>query len=51
MNHFESFLAPQLEDYMTYRRQLGYDTQSLCWALKTVDRYLAPCVRIDVVIP
>jgi len=40
MNRFESFLAPQLEDYMTYRRQLGYDTQSLCWALKTVDRYL-----------
>jgi len=40
MNRFESFLAPQLEDYMIYRRQLGYDTQSLCWALKTVDRYL-----------
>jgi len=40
MKRFESFLAPQLEDYMTYRRQLGYDTQSLCWALKTVDRYL-----------
>lgn len=35
MKRFESFLAPQLEDYMNYRRQLGYDTQSLCWALKT----------------
>jgi integrase/recombinase XerD len=40
MNRFESFLAPQLEDYMTYRHQLGYDTDNLRWALKTVDRYL-----------
>jgi site-specific recombinase XerD len=40
MNRFESFLAQQFEDYMTYRRQLGYDTNNLRWALKTVDRYL-----------
>jgi site-specific recombinase XerD len=40
MNCFESFLAQQFEDYMTYRRQLGYDTENLRWALKTVDRYL-----------
>ena len=40
MNHFESFLAQQFEDYMTYRHQLGYDTDNLRWALKTVDRYL-----------
>jgi site-specific recombinase XerD len=40
MKDFESFLAQQFEDYMTYRRQLGYDTQSLRWVLKTVDRYL-----------
>jgi len=40
MNRFESFLAQQLEDYMTYRHQLGYDTDNLRWALKTVDRYL-----------
>ena len=40
MSCFESFLAPQFDDYMTYRRQLGYDTNSLRWALKTVDRYL-----------
>jgi hypothetical protein len=26
MNRFESFLAQQFEDYMTYRCQLGYDT-------------------------
>jgi site-specific recombinase XerD len=40
MNRFESFLAQQFEDYMTYRRRLGYDTNNLRWALKTVDRYL-----------
>jgi site-specific recombinase XerD len=40
MNHFESFLAQQFEDYMAYRHQLGYDLQSLRWVLKTVDRYL-----------
>jgi site-specific recombinase XerD len=40
MKRFESFLAQQFEDYMTYRRQLGYDTDNLRWALKTVDRYL-----------
>jgi integrase/recombinase XerD len=40
MNRFESFLAQQFEDYMTYRRNLGYDTENLCWALKCVDRYL-----------
>jgi integrase/recombinase XerD len=40
MRYFESFLAQQFEDYMGYRRQLGYDTYSLRWVLKTVDRYL-----------
>jgi len=40
MSRFESFLAGQFEDYMAYRRQLGYDTHNLRWALKTVDRYL-----------
>ena len=40
MSCFESFLAQQFEDYMTYRHQLGYDTENLRWALKTVDRYL-----------
>jgi site-specific recombinase XerD len=40
MRYFESFLSEQFEDYMTYRHNLGYDTQSLRWVLKTVDRYL-----------
>ena len=38
MNRFVSFLAPQFEDYMLYRQLLGYDTDNLRWALKTVDR-------------
>lgn len=40
MSRFESVLAQQFEDYMAYRHNLGYDTYSLRWALKTVDRYL-----------
>lgn len=40
MSRFESFLAGQFEDYIAYRRQLGYGTHNLRWALKTVDRYL-----------
>jgi integrase/recombinase XerD len=40
MNRFDSCLAQQFEDYMTYRRRLGYDTDNLRWALKSVDRYL-----------
>jgi len=40
MRYFESFLSQQFDDYMAYRHQLGYDTYSLRWVLKTVDRYL-----------
>jgi len=40
MSCFESFLSQQFEDYMAYRHQLGYDTCSLRWVLKTLDRYL-----------
>jgi len=40
MRYFESFLAQKFEDYMAYRHQLGYDTCSLRWVLKTLDRYL-----------
>ena len=40
MRYFESFLSQQFEDYMLYRHQLGYDTYSLRWVLKTLDRYL-----------
>jgi site-specific recombinase XerD len=40
MSRFESFLSQQFEDYMAYRHQLGYDTCSLRWVLKTLDRCL-----------
>jgi integrase/recombinase XerD len=40
MSHFESFLSQQFDDYMLYRHHLGYDTYSLRWVLKTLDRYL-----------
>jgi len=37
---FESFLAPQLEEYMAYRQSLGYSKNpSISW-LKIFDRYL-----------
>jgi site-specific recombinase XerD len=40
MRYFESFLSQQFDDYMVYRHNLGYDTDSLRWVLKTLDRYL-----------
>ena len=40
MNHFESFLAPQLSQYITYRESLGYAKWPLISNLKTFDHYL-----------
>jgi len=40
MNQFESFLAPQLERYIIYRRRLGYSKTSSLSHLKSFDRYL-----------
>jgi len=40
MKHFESFLAPQLEEYITYRQSLGYAKSPLISYLKILDRYL-----------
>ena len=40
MKHFESFLAPQLKDYITYRQNLGYATKTSLSQLRTFDRYL-----------
>ena len=40
MKNFESFLAPQLNEFITYRQDLGYNT-TLSWAHFLVfDRYL-----------
>jgi integrase len=40
MNKFESFLAPQLHQYVTYRHNLGYAMKASLSHLKTFDRYL-----------
>ena len=40
MNKFESFLAQQLEQYVTYRHNLGYSMKASLSHLKTFDRYL-----------
>lgn len=40
MKPFESFLAPTLEEYIAYRRELGYTEKSLRQSLSYLDRYL-----------
>ena len=40
MKPFESFLAPQLEEYMAYRQSLGYAEHPSVSNLKIFDRYL-----------
>jgi site-specific recombinase XerD len=40
MKNFESFLSPQLDEYMAYRKDLGYATKSFRAHLLIFDRYL-----------
>ncbi len=40
MKPFESVLAPRIEEFFTYRRQLGYAQHPLLEYLKMLDRYL-----------
>ena len=40
MNKFKSFLAPQLQQYLIYRHNLGYSMKASLSHLKTFDRYL-----------
>ncbi len=40
MKNFESFLAPQLKEFVAYRQNLGYATKTLLSHLKTFDRYI-----------
>jgi integrase/recombinase XerD len=40
MKNFESFLAPQLEEFLAYRESLGYATRSYRSYLNIFDRYL-----------
>lgn len=43
MKPFESFLAKNLEDYISYRKSLGYTDKHLRTALRPFDRYLCNC--------
>jgi site-specific recombinase XerD len=40
MNNFKSFLAPQLQQYLIYRHNLGYSMKPSLSHLKTFDSYL-----------
>jgi integrase/recombinase XerD len=40
MKQFESFLAPQIQEYIVYRQNLGYATKKSLSHLKTFDRYV-----------
>ena len=40
MKPFESFLAPQIQEFITYRQKLGYHINCSRSHLKTFDRYL-----------
>jgi integrase len=40
MKHFESFLAPQLQQYVSYRQALGYAKKGIKPSLLAFDRYL-----------
>lgn len=40
MKNFESFLAPQLKEFLAYRQNLGYATKTLLSHLKTFDQGL-----------
>ena len=40
MKHFESFLAPKLDDFFAYRKDLGYSLKTLKAQLFALDRYL-----------
>lgn len=40
MKHFESFLAPKLEQFVVYRQDLGYSMETLKSQLFSFDRYL-----------
>ena len=40
MKHLESFLAPQLEEYLAHRRTLGYVDRALRTSLRSFDRYV-----------
>jgi len=51
MNKFESFLAPQLRQYLIYRHNLGYSMKASLSHLKTFDRYLKQKQIEEILLP
>ncbi len=51
MNKFKSFLAPQLQQYVIYRHNLGYAIKASLSHLKTFDRYLNQKQAEEVLLP
>ena len=50
MNKFKSFLAPQLQQYVIYRHNLGYSMKASLSHLKTFDRYLMQKQAVQVLL-
>jgi integrase/recombinase XerD len=50
MNKFKSFLAPQLQQYLIYRHNLGYSMKASLSHLKTFDRYLTQKQAVQVLL-
>ena len=51
MNKFKSFLAPQLQQYLIYRHNLGYSMKASLSHLKTFDRHLMQKQAQQVLLP
>ena len=51
MNKYKSFLAPQLQQYVIYRHNLGYSMKASLSHLKTFDRYLKQKQAEEVLLP
>ena len=51
MNKFKSFLAPQLQQYVIYRHNLGYSMKASLSHLKTFDRYLKQKQAEEILLP
>jgi integrase len=50
MNKYKSFLAPQLQQYVIYRHNLGYSMKASLSHLKTFDRYLMQKQAVQVLL-
>ena len=51
MNKYKSFLAPQLQQYVIYRYNLGYSMKASLSHLKTFDRYLKQKQVEEILLP